>query len=211
MGDPFNSVIGKKPHMPQPLSKVKPDASVNIGNNSDNPSDHRPQLSLLAMKVIAEWSILESFNNALFVKLLGANPAPGAAMYSSLSGGNAKRDALNAVAQVALTEEELEIFNAIIWLYQSAIKERNKVAHWVWGNSPNLLDAVLLCDPNILMEYQLKLEKFTRKIRDDHRHKLEMPEFPKDKIFVFYALDFTRMSENIQKLMELLSRPVNSA
>ena len=41
--------------MPQPLSRVRADANISIGNNWDNPSDHRPELALLAMKVIAEW------------------------------------------------------------------------------------------------------------------------------------------------------------
>jgi hypothetical protein len=190
--------------MPQPLSKVNSEASIHIGNNTDNPSDNRPHLALLAMKVIGEWSILESFLRGLFVQMLGANPAPAAAMYSALSGAQAQRSVFRAVAEVALPGHELEIFEAIFSIYSTAAKERNKIVHWVWGHSPQIPDGVLLCDPDVLMDYRVKIEQY--KIRILARERIQAPEFPKDQIFVYYQHDFTGASERIQRLIDLVMR-----
>jgi hypothetical protein len=189
--------------MPQPLSRVNPNATLIIGNNCDNPSDHRPEIALLAIKVIAEWSILESFLQGLFVKLLGSNPALGAAMYSSLSGTSARRDAFRAVAKLSLSPEELEIFDAIFSLYITAAKQRNNVAHWVWGYSPQIPDGVILCNPNVFMDFNVRIEQFTAALIWEE--KVEFPQFNKDQVFVFYAHDFTGMSERIQRLMHFVS------
>src|SRR5438552_3336859 len=55
--------------MPQPLSRVTPGGMTAFGNSNDSPSNHRPELSLLAMSVIAEWAILDSWVSNLFIKL----------------------------------------------------------------------------------------------------------------------------------------------
>jgi hypothetical protein len=117
--------------MPQPLSRVTHSGFIYIGNSTDNPSDHRPQLALLAMKVISAWSILESFLNGVFVQMLGANPVPAAAMYTALTGTAAQNAALRAIARVSLSHRDYELFLAILIVFRSVAKDRNKIAHWV--------------------------------------------------------------------------------
>ena len=117
--------------MPQPLARIRPDATLVLDVDS-GPSTHRPDIALLAMRVISEWSRLEEARQALFVETLGGNPKPAARMFSALSGSAAKEAALKAVAALALQGEEAEVFAAIDSLYRSAAKSRNRVAHWVW-------------------------------------------------------------------------------
>jgi|GEM_PF-1322985 len=187
--------------MPQPVSSVRPQGcTVFIGNNIDNPSDHRPALALLAIKVLAEWSILESFINGLFVMMLGANPRPAAAMYVALAGGAAQRAAFEAVADLALIDQqEKDVFAAISHLIRRSAKGRNKIAHWIWGHSPEIPDAVLLCDPVVLLEHRVaataEAENPTGK---------DIP-FPNNEIFAFFDTDFKDMSANIQLLMGMVS------
>jgi len=155
------------------------------------------------MKALSEWSILDSFVNALFVKLLGADPAPGAAMFASLSGSSARRGALDAVASVGLAADELEVFKAIFSLYRTGAKERNKIAHWIWGYSPVLPHAVLLCDPNVKLRYDAEVEVF---MRAGAGPELSPPVFPRDQLFVYSEPDFVGLSNSMQRLMDLVAR-----
>src|SRR5690606_34285742 len=49
-----------------------------------------------------------------------------------------------------LDDNNRRLLNAIIRIAKSAQKERDKLAHWVWGTSSSLPDALLLSDPRNL-------------------------------------------------------------
>src|SRR5450755_471953 len=57
--------------MPQPLSRVRADAGMYIGNIPDDTLSKRPQLAVLAMRAINSWSNVEAFLLRLFVSILG--------------------------------------------------------------------------------------------------------------------------------------------
>mgnify|MGYP001603292855 CR=1 FL=1 len=190
--------------MPQPLSKIRARGTVSIGNSWDNPSDHRPELALLAMKVIAEWSILESFVTGLFVRMLGADPKPGAAMYAALTGSAAQDAVFAALAKVTLPDSERDVFDAIVWLYKSAAKERNKIAHWVWGHAADIKDGVLLTDPDVLLEMRVATHEHEKKAQGWGKF-VNAPKFPEDKIYVYYRDDFINTSKNIQNVLEYVT------
>lgn len=135
--------------MPQPLSSVAPDANVTIGGSQDSPSLHRPALALAAMNVVAEWSLLENAILYLFTRLLGENPTQGAAIFTSIRNQNGKRDAFRAVIPAGCggDQQKEDLVNAAIAIFEKASKTRNKIAHWVWGYSDDLPDAVLLAKP----------------------------------------------------------------
>ena len=202
--------------MPQPLSSVRPDAGIFLGNNFDNPSDQRPGLALLAMKVIAEWSILESFMQSLFVTMLGANPRPAATIYASLKG--AQKDAFRALADTILvSQDERDVFEAILKLRDTVGKLRDRIAHGVWGHSNNIPDGVLLCDSEDWMEHQVALREYTEALEthllsaprvgaSDLESRPEIPKLPLDQIFVWYERDFVNASAQIQQVMEYVVR-----
>ena len=188
--------------MPQPLSRVRADANISIGNNWDNPSDHRPELALLAMKVIAEWSILESFMQGLFVAMLGANPGPAAAIYAALTATATQKAAFKALAKSALSsDDERDVFDAILMAFDTVAKIRNDIAHGVWGHSAQIPDGVLLCDADVLMEYHVAL----REALGGETHSA-MPTFPRDKMFVWKSQDFISASAQIQQVMNYVSQ-----
>ncbi len=184
--------------MPNPLSKVNPRASVIIANSTDTPSIDRPELAHLAMTVIAQWSILDSWLNGLFVKMLGSQSAAATAIYTSLSGSAAKKSAFDAVAKQSLSKEQMEVFVIIMSLIGKAANQRNNIAHWVWGHSPDIPDGALLCDPIALMKYNAELEIFNRLPPNTQN---ALPEIPKEKIYVYVSSDFTTLSETIRRLM----------
>lgn len=135
--------------MPQPLSRVAPDASVMLGNAHDRPLTRHPDLAVLAAEAIASWSNVESFMLRLFVELFGGHGSLAAEVFLSLDGQSAKSAAINAAASSVLMqrEKELSVLRAIMAIAKTNEKERNKLAHWTWGDSPNLPNAVLLVDP----------------------------------------------------------------
>ena len=152
------------------------------------------------MHVIAEWSILESFLSSLFVQMLGANPGPAAAIYASLTGSNAQKDSLRAVGETVMSPDEQDVFEALLSLTTAAAKDRARIAHHVWGHSPELPDAVLLGDPKGLMIFNAAVREYTRNLEG------EVPVFPRDKILVYRKDDFVALSHRIQRAMGLLSQ-----
>lgn len=188
--------------MPQPLSKHGPLKSLSIGNNSDSPSRHRPELALLAMQVIAEWSILESFMAGLLVKMLGANPGPAAAMYSSLTGGAAQRAAFRAIADVSINDESVRnVFEATLSTYSSLSVQRNKIVHWTWGHSDDIPDGVLLANPRAMMEYQLEMKVDTDALMAGGEFDSNKNRIPINDIFIYKKVDFEKLSESINALI----------
>jgi len=138
--------------------------------------------------------------------MLGANPGPAAAIYSSLISPAAQKDAFRALAAIALSsDDEKDIFEAILAVFDTAIKPRNKIAHWIWGFSGNIPDGVLLGKPDALARFTVAIKDWTDTIRQAGQPRPPMPDFPRDDIFVWYAQDFREASEQIQKLTSLVS------
>lgn len=135
--------------MPQPLSKVMANASVMIGNAGDRPLLRQPQLAALAIEAIASWSNVENFMLKMFVQLLGGDESLATNIFLSLENQFAKTAAIKAAANTVLEEktDELAVFKAIMAISKTNEKSRNKLAHWIWGYSPNILDGLLLMNP----------------------------------------------------------------
>lgn len=216
--------------MPQPLKHVPNHGPVTFGHNMSTPSRERPHLALLAMNVIAEWSVVEARMLSTFIIMLGANARLGTAIYTSLVGEAARRATVRAVAQIALDKQQLEIFEAILSLYSSYAKERHKLAHWVWGSALNLPDGVLLRNPNDGLEIEIETTEYmaasdryseqVRQFAEDSRNRriaanAPLPQPPKrphrsfdetvavatKDIFVYTARDFEQTSDRIQRLI----------
>ena len=154
--------------MPQPLSRVMPNASVVIGNAGDRPLLRHPELAVLAIEAIASWSNVENFMLNMFIQLFGGNESMSANIYLSLENQSAKNAAINAAAGTALKEnpEELSVFKAIMAISKTNEKSRNKLAHWTWGDSPNIADGVLLIDPRSSIGELDKSEIYVYKAQD---------------------------------------------
>lgn len=135
--------------MPQPLSRVAPNSGVMIGNAGDRPLSRHPDLAILAIEAVASWSNVEAFLLRLFVDLFGGHGSLAADVFLSLEGQSAKNAAIAAAAASALTArpDELRVLRAILAVTKTNEKDRNKLAHWTWGESLGLSDALLLVDP----------------------------------------------------------------
>lgn len=190
--------------MPQPYSKVRTRGKVHLGKSDQHPFDRHPILAVKAMRVIADWAKLENRVGYVLVTMLGTNPAPAAAMFGALTSNAAQTAAMRAVADLVLGEAEKELFEALMSLFSSAAKERNKIAHWIWGHADNLENELLLFDPVVLLNYNVILTEFLFSSAPftllASAHKI--PPFPDDKVLVYTATDFENLSTRIVRLTE---------
>lgn len=153
--------------MPQPISRVSPNANIIIGNSGDRPISRHPELAILAIEAISSWSNVEKFMLKTFVELLGGSKSLACDVYLSLQNQSAKTAAINAAADSVLRgKKELVLLKLILQLASSFSADRNKLAHWTWGESPNLPDAVLLVDPRTTIDELDKTKVFVYKDKD---------------------------------------------
>lgn len=134
---------------PQPLSIVKPDATVILGNAGHRALSERRDLAVLAMEAIASSSNVDSFLLSLFVVLLGGDASLAARIYLHLETQSAKSAALNeAIGKLqGYAPKYAALVRAIVAISKTNQKARDRLAHHVWGISPDLPDALLLVDP----------------------------------------------------------------
>jgi len=111
----------------------------------------------------------------MYVELAGGAEADAAAVYLAMETNSAKSTAISILAERKLDADQLKLLRAIIKVAKSAQKERDKLAHWVWGTSTNLPDALLLSDPRNL-------------------------QFNNDLIFVYTADDFEAMRRKFERI-----------
>jgi hypothetical protein len=45
-------------------------------------------------------------------------------------------------------------------LVKRAGAKRNKIAHWLWGESPEINDALILFDPDSVLDYNTRVKEF---------------------------------------------------
>lgn len=161
--------------MPQPLSKVRPNASLFMGNVGASIFNERPGLAILALECIAEWSHVEAMMLHMFMDLAGGDQEDAAAIYLALEIQSAKLKAITVLSERRLSQDHQNLLKAILKHSKTLQKQRDKLAHWSWGISPNLPDALLLSDP--------------RNLRAAN-----------DAIFVYTEADFTDMKKAFGKL-----------
>jgi len=120
-----------------------------------------PALSARAARCFALGAQIESLYGAILITFLGANAKPAAAMYRSLQSLNAQSSVVQAAAEAVLNEQELDLLAAITVLCNRAMKHRHRLAHWVWGSSQSFPDAIVLIDPQHLLEYEMRGSYFS--------------------------------------------------
>lgn len=164
--------------MPQPLSRVAPNANAEIGNVGMRSIRSRPALALLAIEVISTWSHVENFMLRLYLDMAGGHETDAAAVYLAMDTANAKTKVVTTLAERRLSPDNQKLLRAILRLVKSYQLDRDKLAHWIWGTSPDLPDAVLLFDP---------------------RH----VAMTRDKIFVYRENDFEASRQKFERLAHL--------
>jgi hypothetical protein len=143
--------------MPHPLSHVAPNATV-LMHDAGYPFMRHPELAALAAEVIVSWSRVEAFMLCLFVDLTGGVTDTAATVFLALKFQSGQSAAIDAIAEHKLSDSNKALLRAILSLARTNQRSRDKVAHWIWGDSPELPDALLLASPkNLIGKLDLNL------------------------------------------------------
>lgn len=137
---------------PQPLSRVKATASYNFKIPI---SAANVELGTIVLSTNNTNAVIDYMWSLIVVDLMHADPKSGSAMYQALSGAEARRAALIAVAIARLSPDDAELFQAVMKAVAAQRRRRNEFAHHLWGISPEIPDALLLADPAIFTEQQV--------------------------------------------------------
>ena len=82
----------------------------------------------------------------LYITLAGGASADAATVFLTIESDGARKSAITALADRRLDEEQKRLFWAILKIMGQRARYRHKLAHWVWGFSKMLPDALLLAD-----------------------------------------------------------------
>ena len=102
--------------------------------------------------IIAMSSQVDHELSLLLVRLLGANARVAHAMFDALRSEHLKKQVLVAAAEVELATDpnRLKVLQAVLRSADVAQADRNKIAHWVCGECPELPNDLLLANPSFV-------------------------------------------------------------
>jgi len=108
----------------------------------------RPQIAAKIAECIAAWTEIETLLGLLLSFLLHATPKAALAMYAGVENRASQLRMLHAAASAELPKNHYDVIATLFTVYvRPAMRERDKFAHWCWGHSPELPDALLLTEP----------------------------------------------------------------
>jgi hypothetical protein len=186
--------------MPQPLSRARPKAYALFDPKA---LTERPELAVLVARAIATWSEIEAQMGAILVRMLGAKAEPALAMFQALTSSPAQLAAMNAAAEATLSQQDKELFDAVMAAVRSSAAQRHDLAHCQWGYSEELPDALMLAESKHMMRFEREKLELARAFSEGNFLAPE-PQFPRHKIHVYRKNDFTVVIERMDALRDYL-------
>jgi len=173
-----------------PISRVRPNAHISL--NSAAAMQSRHEAAAKVAECIAVYAEIEFLLALALALLLGVDAKAGLAMYTDVESRSAQLRMLNGAARITLPADHLDVFACVIQIARSAMKERDKMAHWCWGWSMDFPHDLLLAEP-------------TQRLRD-HAKSLnsQFDELKKDHIFLLTVGDLTRVAQRFRVAQDLL-------
>jgi hypothetical protein len=158
----------------------------------------------MGMHVITQYVSLETILSALFMTLLGANPGPAVAMLTAIKNNNIRAEAFRAVAETVLTGEKLELLNAVLAKCETADKERNRIAHWIWATEKQLPDAVALLDPRKIAAVQQNVGILSDHNKPTVEEIAAIVDTLRNAALIYRANDFESALNHVQRALGLV-------
>jgi hypothetical protein len=85
------------------------------------------------VKVLVAWSLLERKLGNSLAQILNTQPEIGIEVYLSLEHNSAQIKVIRDTASMVMDEADLTLFDALIALVRKGGKNRNRIAHGIWG------------------------------------------------------------------------------
>jgi hypothetical protein len=159
--------------VPNPFSKVNPKASASIGVDA---LLQRPDLALHVTSVISTWAFCDTYLAAMLCRFLKADAAwVVAQMLDAVTSSDARKAAITAAAKASLPDKDFAQYQRVMKEITPSRNTRNRFAHWLWGASPEMPDALILMDPTEYTRNLLTIAETIRRIRELEKDKPRQP------------------------------------
>lgn len=159
--------------------------------------EQRPEAALGIAKCIAYWTYVESANARLLARLIGANTETTVAVYLSFKNTVTKNEAMQAAAELQLSADDMLLFRALMAYKNSVEKERNALAHGIFGVSNSVKDGVIWANPTTQTNHQAMVE--VRGVTEEITAKLYQ------SCFVYLVGDLETLALEIEDLERQIS------
>jgi hypothetical protein len=177
----------------QLLSRVKPNCTTDWGTT--DVMVRRPQVAVKVAQYIGEWAETETLLGLFLAFLLHAHEDAVVAIYSGVENRASQLKMINSAAQSLLPQEHFDAISVLMTTdIKSAMKYRDKLAHWCWGLSDELPHALLMREPQDKLANLLALVK-----QQNERKRLAPIPINYDRIYVLTESDVDRALNNLAK------------
>jgi hypothetical protein len=148
---------------PQPLRSIRRNATAIADANA---LARFPAMAAQIGTIVAVWSRVESLLGTVLAFMLKSGIRVSMAMYSVILNSQIQMAVLKAAAKVVLTPDDFKLFSAVLILVNRAGQKRHKLAHWSWGYSPEITDALILIDPDAVLDFISASSEFVNESLD---------------------------------------------
>jgi hypothetical protein len=180
----------------QPLSKVTDKKPViEIGPQTFS---RRPKLAAYVAQVIAGWAQVELALASVLARYTSRNIEQSIDMYLSIDGFRAQARLLEAAAKTALTRDNFHVFSATMRFIRINYNTRNEMAHWTWGVTDFLPDALVILEPKIHKKlYSLQFNLLDQDLRKIVPRLAELNREQEISTFVYRESDLAKCADDM--------------
>ena len=130
----------------QPLNRVKKVDATDWGSNH-RVMQKRATLAAKVAQSIAFWAEIEVLLGMFLACVLHANEKAVLAIYTGLENRAAQLRMIESASTAALNQNHADVVSVVLnVLVRPAMRYRDKLAHWCWGFTDELPDALLIRD-----------------------------------------------------------------
>jgi hypothetical protein len=146
--------------MPQPLSKIRPNATVILWPPTTN-----HVLATLAAHIVALSAQVDHELSLLWIRILGTSERSALAMADVFDSQRQQLRLLRAATEAKLgaDTEAYRVFSALLKSAETAQSDRQKLAHWLWGYCSELTDTLLVANPKLVRSRATEQAKLLEK------------------------------------------------
>jgi len=132
----------------------------------------------------------------ILAAMLKADTAVAVDMFLAIKSSQTQREVLNTVAKGILTDADSEILEALLAVYRSLERQRNKLAHGIYGFSNELPDAILWADIHDFASFLVRVYA-----AEYAGSPLEDPHAPlRESMYVYSLRDLAKLVADMEEL-----------
>jgi hypothetical protein len=107
----------------------------------------RPDLAHLVCGIITGWAKVEGCLSLVFARYTRARVDVAMNIYNNVDAFRAQEQMLEGAARAALSDDDFFLYQASMKFIKRQYSVRNEMAHWLWGSTDDLPDALIIMEP----------------------------------------------------------------